>query len=335
MHPSSTDGVRRHLFKFDTFGHTHHLKIDTFDDLKMVLQLDEAHWVATTAPLATLNADPEFLSLMDSDQDGRLRAEEVKDAIRFLIENLTDSGGVVAGNTCLRLDAINTASAAGRQIHMIVYQAYILVLVNSFVSFPTLYDPNSRALFEMGTLVMDGRHFTLAVKVLDRERHVQSSVASHLFVMYLQIYGDSGETSYDVAVRITSGNRGNIRLDKWGIFNDVNGKEWHAKVVQIIENPISLGEAMVLPFVRAAQSFMVRLEGFSNKAGEKLGLRSPANDSKGKNAAEKDQKKGAVTSTGLLAGWGVTAAARICFRHGTRLRHRLRHRHHQLPVGRV
>jgi len=134
---------------------------------------------------------------------------------------------------------------------LILYQAYILPLVNSFVSFPNLYDPENRALFEMGTLVMDGRHFTLAVKVLDRDHHVQSSIASNIFVMYLEVYGINGEKRYEVAVPITSGNRGNIRLNKWGIFNDVNGEEWHARVVQIIENPISITEAMVLPLKKS------------------------------------------------------------------------------------
>ena len=153
---------------------------------------------------------------------------------------------------------------------LILYQANILPLVNSFVSFPNLYDPGQRALFEMGTLVMDGRHFTLAVKVLDRERHVESSTASNIFVMYLEVYGHNKEKLYEVAVPVTSGDRGNIRLNKWGIFNHVNGLEYHTRVVQIIENPISIFEAMIHPFVRVAQSFMQRLDQVSAKTEEKV-----------------------------------------------------------------
>ena len=595
MRMSSPDMLNRRRFKFERFGRTYHLKIEAFDDLEAVLGLDEAHWVATTAPLETINCDPQFLSLMDTDNDGRLRAEEVKDVIRFLFENLSDRSGIVPDHTHLQLDAINTGSETGQRIHtsaskilrrmasgepfvtleqtraiktevqeggldeagiilaeaadddrlrqfiqdilatvggkphpggtlgvdqgsldqfldqcrqyldwrkraastddtgvceimplgestseaydlfsgfenkitqffllckiqelnpellvraisaedgtlainlldlsaaqsyladaplaspnaeksldlfgnvnphysrelqrfaeiavtpllgkgirhldqagwrtikerffphrdwldskpdvavaqikttnmeryvtqpifadtvkeliarsyrtafvldnirelerLILYQAYILPLVNSFVSFPNLYDPENRALFEMGTLVMDGRHFTLAVKVLDRDHHVQSSIASNIFVMYLEVYGINGEKRYEVAVPITSGNRGNIRLNKWGIFNDVNGEEWHARVVQIIENPISITEAMVLPFVRGAQSFMIRLDDFSAKAEEKLGLRPPTGESTKKDTADKKQKKGESSSAGLLAGGGVALAA--------------------------
>jgi len=581
-------------FRFERFGRTNHLRIDTFEDLEAVLELDEAHWVATTAPTATINCDPVFLNMMDTDQDGRLRAEEVKSAIRFLFENLTDRSGIVPGNTRLDLDMINTASETGERIHtsaskilrrtgradahisleqvrairaevqkggldeagvvlpeaagdermrrfiediiataggrphpagtqgideecldrflaqcrqhldwlkqaepaegqtvseilplgdatheayelfcalenkiaqffllcsiqrldpeilnralsptdgsaaidlldlsaaesylagaplalpntegvldlagsinpyysrklkrfsgivltpltgkevhsldqaawrsirerfrpyrewidakpevavdridardvrryvensfftetareliekshrtafvldnirelerLILYQAHIIAFVNSFVSFPQLYDPDSRALFEMGTLVMDGRHFTLAVKVLNREHHVESSIASKIFVMYVEVYGQNEEKLYEVAVPVTSGNRGNIRPNKWGIFNDIDGQEWHARVVQIIENPISLREAIAHPFVRVARSFMSRLEKVSVETEEKLGL-GVLKDVGKKSDAGKKQKGGDISPAGLLAGGGVALAA--------------------------
>jgi hypothetical protein len=183
---------------------------------------------------------------------------------------------------------------------LILYQANVLLLVNSFVSFPNLYDPDQRALFEMGTLVMDGRHFTLAVKVLDRERHVESSTASNIFVMYLEVFGHNGERLYEVAIPVTSGDRGNIRLNKWGIFNHVNGQEYHARVVQIIENPISIFEAMIHPFVRVAQSFMRRLDQVSAKTEEKVLARVSTGNGK---------KKEDGTPAALLAGGGVAFAA--------------------------
>ena len=595
MSPSSVGILKRRKFKFERFGRTNHLKIESFEDLEVVLELDEAHWVATTAPTATLNCDAVFLSLLDTDNDGRLRAEEVKDAIRFLFEHLSDRSGITPDNTHLNLEMVDNKLETGKRIHssaskimtrmkssapyvtleqvraiktevleggldvagivlpeaagdvhvrkflkdilatvggkphtrggqgvddaslelflkqcrqhldwlkqakpagekdvskilplgpltheayelfdvleskitqffllcsiqqlnpellvraisaedgsldinvldlseaesyladaplampndekilnltgnvnpyysrklkrfteitigpllgldvkrldqtkwrklraqflpyrdwrtlkpdvaveklspdlmeqyiadpkfadgvktliekshqtafvlenireverLILYQANILPLLNSFVSFPNLYDPGKRALFEMGTLVMDGRHFTLAVKVLDREHHVESSTASNIFVMYLEVYGHNKENLYEVAVPVTSGDRGNIRLNKWGIFNHVNGQEYHARVVQIIENPISIVEAMVHPFVRMAQSFMQRLDQASAKTEEKIITRVSTRDGKKKDTAGKKQKKEDGTSVGLLAGGGIAFAA--------------------------
>jgi hypothetical protein len=192
---------------------------------------------------------------------------------------------------------------------LILYQANILPLVNSFVSFPHLYDPNRRALFEMGTLVMDGRHFNLAIKVLDRKRHIASSDASNIFVMYLDVFGHDEKKLYEVAVPVTSGNRGNIRLDKWGIFNDINGLEWHARVVQIIENPISVFEAMIHPFVRLVQAFMLRLEQVSVKTEERISGRLSTKAGRKKGGDGEKQKKGGSASAGQLAGGGVALAA--------------------------
>ena len=595
MNPPLTNPNRSASFEFERFGRTYHLKIESARDLAAILAMDEAHWVATTAPLATINCDPVFLQYMDTDNDGRLRAEEIKDAIRFLMDNLADLSGVTPGNTRLPLKAINTGNDIGQRVRtsaekilqrnaseenqvtleeirriksevqnggldeagivlpeaaespavrqfiqdilatvggkphhggsqgidqealekflaqsrqylawhqqaapadgsrtspilplgeatpeayalfselknkiaqffllcnirqlnpdllvkavsskdgtlginvldlsaaeayladaplsmpnnervldltgnvnpyfrrkvqrfadiaikpllgqtalkldrsawrqlnerftayqdwlaakpdvcvakvkvadlenyvsqadyaqrvrtlieksyrtafvldnicqlerLVLYQAHLLTFANSFVSFPHLYDPGRRALFEMGTLVMDGRHFTLAVKVLDRERHVRSSTASNIFIMYVEVYGHNGEQLYEVAVPITAGNRGTIRVNKWGIFNDVNGEEWHAKIVHVIENPISVSEAMFLPFVRVAQSFMARLEAFSIRAEEKLGLRTAAKADKQKKGGDKKEKKESGPSAGLLAGGGVALAA--------------------------
>lgn len=184
---------------------------------------------------------------------------------------------------------------------LILYQAYILPLTNSFVSFPKLYDPEKRALFEEGTLIMDGRHFTLAIRVDDREHHIETCRSSNIFVIYCELYGNDGEMKYEIAAPVTSGNRGTLHLNKRGIFNDINGNELHAKIVDIVENPISVGEAIVDPFIRINRSFFSRLEQFSSKAEEQLFRREEKKD--------KDKKKKDNVPVGLLAGGGVALAA--------------------------
>ena len=183
---------------------------------------------------------------------------------------------------------------------LLLYQACLLPLVNSFVSFPKLYLPEERALFEEGTLIMDGRHFTLAVRVEDRKHHIETCKSSNIFVIYCELFGPGDEKVYEIAVPVTSGSRGNIHLNKWGIFNDINGKELHARVVDIVENPISISEAMMEPFVRISRAFFSRLEEFSSKAEERVFH---------KEEKSKDKKKKDAPSVGLLAGGGFAVAA--------------------------
>lgn len=181
---------------------------------------------------------------------------------------------------------------------LILYQAYMLPLVNSFVSFPYLYDPAKRALFEEGTLVMDGRHFTMAVKVEDRQRHIDTCKSSNIFVLYCELFGKDGSKLHEIAVPVTAGNRGTLHLNKWGIFNDLSGNELHAKVVDIVENPISVREAVIDPFIRVKKTFFSRLEEFSSKAEEQLFM-------------QKDKEKKKESSAGTLFGIGGVAVAAL------------------------
>lgn len=58
--------LKHRQFRFERFGHTNHLKIETFEDLEAVLALDKAHWTAA-APAQTTHCGPVFPDLMDAD----------------------------------------------------------------------------------------------------------------------------------------------------------------------------------------------------------------------------------------------------------------------------
>ena len=137
-----------------------------------------------------------------------------------------------------------------------------------------------------------------SIRVEDREHHIETCKGSNIFVIYCELYGMDGEKKYEIAAPVTSGNRGTIHLHKWGIFNDINGDELHAKIVDVVENPISISEAIADPFIRVKRAFFSRLEEFSSKAEEQLFRRD-----------EKAKKKKDDSSAGLLAGGGVAIAA--------------------------
>ena len=81
------EGFKFGKFRFKRFGSSYHLQINNGNDLARVGELDGAHWVATNAPIETINADPVFLRRIDSDADGRIRVEEVRQAIRWLLKS--------------------------------------------------------------------------------------------------------------------------------------------------------------------------------------------------------------------------------------------------------
>ncbi len=336
-----------HKMVFQRFGRSQHLRIASAEDLAAVLELDEAHWVATGAPIETINCDPVFLKLMDTDNNGRLMCFEVKDAIVWLLANLHDTSGVTAEADTLRLDAINTDSPEGAQIHesasktlagmglseageitleqvrrfksdagseaggialvekLILYQVNLLTLANNFVSFPHLYDPASRAAFEMGTLVMDGRRFNFSVKVADRAAHSEIARTGNMFVLYAEIAPGGGREKYEIATSVTSGGKGNLCVGKRGMFEDVAGVEADARIVEIIENPISLGEAIVSPFQRLARALTGKIEAMTTTAETKLGITPDQPQTQPQSPAP---NRGLLAG-GLLVGGSVAIAA--------------------------
>ncbi len=131
---------------------------------------------------------------------------------------------------------------------------------------PDLYAATGKALFEQGTLIMAGREFKLSVLVTDRAAHAAMAGESSMFILYCQILG-SGAGPMEVAVPVTSGTSRNLFVGKRGIFRGLDGNEYDAVVTQIVTQPVSLFEAIYMPFVRIGRFITSRIEQWSKGAG--------------------------------------------------------------------
>lgn len=151
-----------------------------------------------------------------------------------------------------------------------LYQGYIIELANNFVSFPYLYDESRNAIFEHGSLVMDGRWFTMAIQTEDRKAHIKATEQSDIFVIYVNITGINGEKDMELAFPVTSGGKGNLCVGKRGIFHNLKGEMRDAQIVHIVENPISLTEALVAPFKRVASLISGKIEKLTQTAEKNL-----------------------------------------------------------------
>ncbi len=195
---------------------------------------------------------------------------------------------------------------------LILYQAYLLEFANNFVSFPHLYDATMRAMFEMGTLVMDGRHFSLSVKAKDRAQHTNVAKTSNMYVLYVEVTPGQGAPKYELAVPVTSGGKGNLCVGKRGLFQDVTGRESDACVVQIIGNPISMREALVSPFQRLGKLVTGKIEAMAGAAEKELDVTASKTVEEiqtGAAAGPVRTSGGGALAGGLLMGAGVAVAA--------------------------
>jgi len=161
------------------------------------------------------------------------------------------------------------------QIHnlekLILYQRWLMVLANNFVSFADLYNPNTRALFEMGTLIIDERQITFTMGVRDRKAHKKVSQRSSMHLLYVEVTGrQDKDIKFEIVAPVTSGNADGLYVGKRGIFYTVDGREWDAEVVDIVVNPISVSESVKAPFQKFADFVRKQTEKMTKSSEEKL-----------------------------------------------------------------
>ncbi|MHC4592205.1 MAG: hypothetical protein ACYS8L_05860, partial [Planctomycetota bacterium] len=153
---------------------------------------------------------------------------------------------------------------------LLLYHKYLLQLANNFVSFPDLYDPVRRAMFEVGSLVIDGRWFNFAVRIENTAEHSELAKTSGMCVVYAELTRVDEADKIVIAAPATAGTAGNLCVGKRGVFYDTLGRHYDARVIQIIENPISFLEALIAPFVRLGRFIGGKIEAISGSAQKEL-----------------------------------------------------------------
>lgn len=142
--------------------------------------------------------------------------------------------------------------------------------LNNYVSLTEFYRPDETSLFERGRLLIDGRWFNLAIEVPDAAAHAAVAKNGGLYTMYVLVEPVGGPPSFTVVVPATAGTRGNLAVGKRGVFFDLDGHEYDATITSIIENPISLKEAILSPFQNIAKSVMGKIENLGAAAQSKI-----------------------------------------------------------------
>jgi hypothetical protein len=92
------------------------VKLRTGADLMRLPELDQKLWVALACPTNGLELDPRTLALIDTDGDGRVRAPELLEAVKFAGRNLKDPSQLFEGSATLSLDAIRDDEAESRTL---------------------------------------------------------------------------------------------------------------------------------------------------------------------------------------------------------------------------
>lgn len=132
---------------------------------------------------------------------------------------------------------------------MLLLRRDFVELLKNFVSFEEFYTLGEKAIFQCGTLYLDGRACDLCVKVLDIAKHGTMAALSQCYLVYCDCTKRGNtDKKMQIAALISNGNTDNIIVGRNGVFFDREGGDWDATIVKIVENPVNIKQAFFSPY---------------------------------------------------------------------------------------
>lgn len=153
---------------------------------------------------------------------------------------------------------------------LIRYQRDLFKLVNNFVSFREFYSGQGKAVFQVGTLYLDGRSCELCVKVDDVNAHATFANSSGVCLVYCELVRNSGAEKMNIAAAFTAGDADFLSVGRHGIFYDRKGRDWNATIVRINDHPISIRQAFWSPYKKFVKMVEEQFQKFAARKADKV-----------------------------------------------------------------
>lgn len=197
-------------------------------------------------------------------------------------------------------------------------------LLRNFVNFADFYGSAQPAAFQAGTLFIDQRECRLCLPVADAATHAQLAAYSGLYLLYCHCER-AGESPMTIVAALTAGDAPDFMVPgRNGVFVDRQGRDWGARVVRVVENPISVREAFWAPYRRVARLIGEQVRKFATareqavqaQAAERVGagaeaVQQPAAKPAGQQAFDIARFAGIFAAIGLALGAIGTALAAV------------------------
>jgi hypothetical protein len=150
------------------------------------------------------------------------------------------------------------ADAIAAVDRLVCYVRDLGQLCNNFVSFRDFYTGQGKAMFQSGTLYLDGRSCDLVVPVLDAAKHATLASLSGIYLVYCDC--TRGSEKKTIAAAFTAGDSDQLMVGRNGVFYDRAGNDWDATITKIIDHPISVRQAFWSPYKKLARLIAEQLQ---------------------------------------------------------------------------
>lgn len=144
------------------------------------------------------------------------------------------------------------------------YARDLAVILRNFVSFEEFYKREAdTTAFLVGKLYMDRRSCSLCVRADNPAAHAVIASRSNCCLAYCDCTRKDGGEKMAIAAVFGDGDALSLYVGRNGVFYDKKGRDWDAKIVKIVENPISIRQAFWSPYRRVAKFIETQVENFA------------------------------------------------------------------------
>jgi hypothetical protein len=213
--------------------------------------LSASEWIALRGKFAAFDAWQAAKPACKAEELGKERILEI-----------SNSGQKDALDRLLSQDrAVESEVKAIRLVEKLLrFKRDLFKLVNNFVSFRSFYTGKDKAIFQLGTLYLDGRSCDLCVRVDDIAKHAEFASTSGLYLAYCECVRNSGAEKMSIAAAFTAGDSDFLLVGRNGIFYDRKGQDWDATIVRILDHPISIRQAFWSPYKKLIRFISEQLQ---------------------------------------------------------------------------
>ncbi|MBA2479231.1 MAG: hypothetical protein H0V44_01110 [Planctomycetes bacterium] len=106
--------AKPHAWTFFRVGGFDQVSLTTADDIASIGELDQKLWAALACPVKGLEFDERTLALIDTDNDGRVRAPEIVAAVGYADTYLVDIGAIRVGTDQVPIASIDASTPIGK-----------------------------------------------------------------------------------------------------------------------------------------------------------------------------------------------------------------------------
>ena len=214
-------------------------------------QLEASKWYQIKATFAPFEAWQAKKTGAEVEQLGLERVQEI----------LASQGRSTLDNLIAEdLKLADQVDSIVKVVMLVHFNRDLYRLLNNFVSFHDFYTSGWKAIFQAGTLYIDGRACELCVKVQSVEAHSPMANLSRTYLAYCDCKRRNSTEKMMIAAAFTGGDSDNLMVGRNGVFYDAKGNDWDATIVKIIDHPISVSQAFWAPYKRIARMISEQIE---------------------------------------------------------------------------